>query len=1474
VVNNGTRDVDYRVDGSSNSGLRLTFLRPGSYAVDASCNTGGTPARSQIFTVYAPPTVTLAVSSVSVEPYDKVTLTASGGNSYLWIGEGIPYTTGPVVEVFPTKTTTYQVAAIGQGVCQSSYQSVTVNVVENPDPYNWEETIVYGETLQEQTATTNGTVPATPNTHYSAQPLTLPTDGQPLQITPASPKNIFVSKERITVLAGGQVSVGPGGTLELVIGEVADAGTVVVPGEQTVVGASRTYLDFFGRVTQSQSRQMSTDNRLVTQTLYDSYGMGVGQTLAAPVGSGGFAYQQDFVTRNNQPYGAAHFDDAKTLNPDPVDNATPGTLGWYYSDNNTWEPYVDKTSYPYSRSYTAPNGTVSRGAGAGDQHRMGMNRETRAAAVPLLNELDAHYLKVRNLYVSTEPNASLRYRGSKSVAVDINGREAVSFADRDGKVLASCRTDASFAPITLSGSIDAAAPVDANGNYTPRYLDIHIPRSPATTLVTITGTGQIRIYNEADGSIVYNDGAVANQTLVPGIYRIVSLSGSQTVSYPARYGEFSYQIYDDAGRQLASIAPKGVDLTVIPATRAAVTFETSYQVAANGDMLKATSTDEGAVEYVYRRDGTLRFSQNAQQKIDKKFSYVNYDRLGRTLQSGVYQLANTANTTPTLEEQLQTLWGGNYNAVLENRTRTGGLDAANCREITDSYYDAAATDLPTQAGSRRQRFLIGAVSKTQNAHVTTWYSYDELGQTEWMIQDIAGLGVKLVDYRYDRNGQLREAAFQKDVATERFSHFYTYDADLRLSQVHTSRDGGASKMLQATYLYYRHGPLKRVELADKLQGIDYVYTLQGWLKSINHPDGAKDPGKDGIANTANAAFAPDAFGMTLEYFSGDYTRAATGIAHQEVSGYESYYSGRIKAMSWRTQKPQAVLTTQGAAMADPTMQAYRYDAKYQLTEAVWGGVNLTAAPGTNVFTATNFFKETIAGYDAHGNITGLQRTDAAGALKHNFTYRYGTGSDRLERIDGYTKYTYDALGQMTSQEKDADASPALNHYLEYDAAGMVVAVYSDAARMQRKVSYAYDEGGLRVKKVNHVTNITTYYVNGIVYDNENTTGNAIVQKEVPLQGSGRIGVYRTQEDKYVYELSDHLGNVRAVIAAVKVNAKAEVLEYSDYYAIGGVARAGGELRYRHGYQGQYAEKDRETEWNSFELRMYDPLIGRWLSPDPYGQYHSPYLAMGNDWVNSVDPDGGWTDPIYGVVNGVKTVTINGVTSALLGEAVVTATRLMSAAAPAAGAVSGGLSSLTGRAPMIEQMHYMYNAVLHDMTTVPGTPQGQEIVPLAQAGDEFQWKAQQDGHDLAAKIAVGEMLLGALMNGVGVGGSGPTAGASLTLSATGAFIFAHGLTVTLPNAMNGLENSFNRRQVNSKKWEDGDGGSGFEKMGKQKGSSAEKMPRDVAKKLGINERDFSKYIHKIKQKKGMGGADNFTWDELMELGEDFKAQRKK
>ena len=92
-----------------------------------------------------------------------------------------------------------------------------------------------------------------------------------------------------------------------------------------------------------------------------------------------------------------------------------------------------------------------------------------------------------------------------------------------------------------------------------------------------------------------------------------------------------------------------------------------------------------------------------------------------------------------------------------------------------------------------------------------------------------------------------------------------------------------------------------------------------------------------------------------------------------------------------------------------------------------------------------------------------------------------------------------------------------------------------------------------------------------------------------------------------------------------------VTYYADYFPFGWTlpGRNSGDA-YLYAYQGQ--EKDGETGWEAFVpiaigIRMYDGRVGRWMTTDPYSQYHSPYLAMGNNPISLIDPDGGWSgDP--------------------------------------------------------------------------------------------------------------------------------------------------------------------------------------------------------------------------------------------------------
>jgi RHS repeat-associated protein len=131
-----------------------------------------------------------------------------------------------------------------------------------------------------------------------------------------------------------------------------------------------------------------------------------------------------------------------------------------------------------------------------------------------------------------------------------------------------------------------------------------------------------------------------------------------------------------------------------------------------------------------------------------------------------------------------------------------------------------------------------------------------------------------------------------------------------------------------------------------------------------------------------------------------------------------------------------------------------------------------------------------------------------------------------------------------------------------------------------------------------------------------------------------------------------------------VHERGRITEENHYYAYGlkiaGISstKAGdvneGELKNRRQYQGAFSEYDEDIQWNDFALRNYDPQIARWVQQDPYQQFASPYVALGGDPVNMVDPSGGWA--ATGLFSGLGIGTRIGVTTLIgaIGGAIATA----------------------------------------------------------------------------------------------------------------------------------------------------------------------------------------------------------------------------
>ncbi len=94
-----------------------------------------------------------------------------------------------------------------------------------------------------------------------------------------------------------------------------------------------------------------------------------------------------------------------------------------------------------------------------------------------------------------------------------------------------------------------------------------------------------------------------------------------------------------------------------------------------------------------------------------------------------------------------------------------------------------------------------------------------------------GVGVK---YEYDLlSGKVLKVSYNPGQPDE-FYHKYGYDANNRITDVLTSKDGVLWEH-DAGYDYYLHGPLRKTIIGeDHVQGVDYTYTIHGWLKGLGH----------------------------------------------------------------------------------------------------------------------------------------------------------------------------------------------------------------------------------------------------------------------------------------------------------------------------------------------------------------------------------------------------------------------------------------------------------------------------------------------------------------------------------------------------------------------------------------------------------------------------------------------------------------
>ena len=1179
-----------------------------------------------------------------------------------------------------------------------------------------------------------------------------------------------------------------------------------------LLSSSKSYFDELGKGIQTQTFDIKENRTWATQIMYDEQGRPAFQSLSAPITDNGatlnFQFKNDFIKKTDGSlFQETDFTGTNIYNPKTIEPEN-NTLGWYYSAQNTDEPYQDITKRPYSRTiYSILNpGTVKQTIG-GNKIGEDINgdggewKQGYSFSMPAAQEM---YYVFGYDYFEINPDIETTYtipesitnntnnqinwlKATKTIVEDLRGNQSVVFTDTDGKTLAAARVGVSETPNKVEKKFEVLSLIGEQ-----KYVDIHIPVG-CENIITFLGPDPHQVYKIYD----LKEEVEITSITQSGFYRVeytggINLTKNHTLTYinkstgtiepvetdavgiryQVNYYDFSINYYTQTGQLTSSYQPIGFNDSCLNGFSSLVAHnsnaESTFKYNALGQLVSTTSPDEGTSKFLYRKDGQIRFSQNSKQEQEQEISYTSYDEFGRPVESGVFSENGIFNGIESIKDFYPQI-------IDENITQTNFIDDYNLdafeQHFTEYDFLEIPADLSTSNGVYQDYhnpiFLSGNVATTynldenQNRISQTWYSYDLYGRVKWIVQKMENFGgtsndkVVTIDYEYDPvTSQVLKVIYQKHEPSEIFVHRYTYNTAQELVKVETSTDDDIF-ITHADYSYYETGALKRTTLANGLQDIDYIYNLAGQLKAINHPSLTSDPDINPNNN--------DFFGMTLDYYDNDYKRDPLKFTNT-FTGVDDQYNGNIKGFTWNT-------NTTGV-LNNPSQYTYEYNTSNWLKKALFSYDNSTVSDDYKVDNIT---------YDANGNIKSLTRnknteningTDSNSMDDLVYDYTDPNKPNQLQRVQdlytGTTKaediknqtatnnYQYNSIGQLIKNiEEDVD--------YKYNASGLVTEVWYNN---YKKVEFLYNDKGYRTKKISYQNNSTTidtttdYILDAAgsvlaIYEN-NTL------QELSIYGASRLGIHNRASNSSLYQLTDHLGNVRAVISkrhnvrthftdfnnnsispwvassnttsmnvengrlkivtgahlngangyydleafkdykisididksafndaplefsiwkgsskkfetyitengkltvnftpqetrSYRLNFRLRDFGYSgadqtvfidnvifeetilnnifavthatDYYPGGMVMprrRIVNGEQYRYGYQGEFAETDEETGKPAFQLRIYDPRINRWISPDPAREFHSPYLAMGNNWVNTVDPDGGCT----------------------------------------------------------------------------------------------------------------------------------------------------------------------------------------------------------------------------------------------------------
>jgi len=732
----------------------------------------------------------------------------------------------------------------------------------------------------------------------------------------------------------------------------------------------------------------------------------------------------------------------------------------------------------------------------------------------------------------------------------------------------------------------------------------------------ITVSGNHAVGTLLKNSVTDEDGNISTQ-FINGKGQTI-LSRKNNVSQNSD----TYYVYNKFNQLVYVIPPLALNEPLSQTTLDNLCYQ--YKYDSKSRQVEKKLPGKGWEYMVYDKADQLIMTQDANMRIGSKWLITKHDQFGRVIYTGILPGGS--------RESMQGQAGGLV--ITESKHITGftrnGMQIYYSNGyffdietvLTVNYYDTYPTGsptIPTQVlGKATIGDNMGDAVNTKNLPTATyvkniendswtknylWYDNKARAVGTYTINHLGGY--TKTETEMDFAGvPLQTKVYHKRISADAeniISQTFEYDSQNRLKK-HWHQVNGNPQELLSENTYDDLSQLTNKKVGNNLQSIDYTYNIRGSITKVNNPvnQGSK------------------LFGYELKYYQPAST--ATGKS-----------TGNIAEIEWRTASDQVL-----------RKYNYQYDALNRMTAGIYSEPNSFVPPN-------DFYSEYVS-YDMNSNILSLQRNtkgvSGTASQMDNLTYAYADNgkSNRLNSVtDSSTNYSGypDTSGNAISYDDNGNMKDYKDKgilQIDYNFLNLPKFIKFNQAIPSRggaryvNTAFTYNAVGTKLKKVYqyvdganlYLASKTTDYLDGFLYESDATLANpmpATVLKFVPTAE----GYYNFENNKYIYNYTDHLGNIRLSYFK-NSNGSAEVLEENNFYPFGlkheGYNAQSGNPSYNYQFGGKELQK--ETGWNDFGARMYMSDIARWGVVDPMAEA-TPHLSTYNYALNNpimfIDPDG-------------------------------------------------------------------------------------------------------------------------------------------------------------------------------------------------------------------------------------------------------------